>query len=105
MSRLQIIWILGALSLAFGGCTGGGTATLETDHGHEEDGHAESESSTIFLTAEAAKIAGIETQLVVERLLQQELKVPGTVTSSSKGRAIVTPPVGGQILKLSREAG
>lgn len=116
MKRIHLIWILAVLAVALGGCAKDEGATASKDeHGHEETGHTEAESGAtkeeaghtedIQLTAEAIKIAGIETQLVERKSLQQELKVPGTVTASSGGRAIVTPPVGGQIVRLHVKPG
>ncbi len=69
---------------------------VATEPGHDEPGHTED----IVLSAEAAKIAGIEVQTAREMMIQGELKVPGTVTSTSQGKAVVTPPAAGQILKL-----
>ncbi len=116
MKRIHLIWILAVLAVALGGCAKDeGATTSKDEHGHEETGHTEAESGAtkeeaghtedIQLTAEAIKIAGIETQLVERKSLQQELKVPGTVTTSSHGRAIVTPPVGGQVVRLHVKPG
>lgn len=116
MKRIHLIWILAVLAVALGGCAKDeGATTSKDEHGHEETGHTEAKSGAtkeeaghtedIQLTAEAIKIAGIETQLVERKSLQQELKVPGTVTTSSHGRAIVTPPVGGQVVRLHVKPG
>ena len=68
----------------------------QAEPGHEEPGHSED----IVLSADAAKIAGIRVEEARRLMMQSELKVPGTVTSTSQGRAVVTPPTEGQILRL-----
>lgn len=116
MKRIAIIWTLALIALAISGCAkDGGAAASRDEHGHEEAGRSEGESGhtegeaghaeDIVLTPEAINIAGIETRLVEQRQLQQELKVPGTVTTSSHGRAVVTPPVGGQVVRLHVKSG
>ncbi len=116
MKRTILFWILAVFLVVISGCAKEGGATASTDeHGHEGAEHSDSESGKtdgeaghaedIVLTAEAIKIAGIETQLVEQRQLQQELRVPGTVTTSSHGRAVVTPPVGGQVIRLHVKPG
>lgn len=111
MTRTLLIWILALLAVvAMSGCSkDGASSASKGEPGQEEAGHSESgearHSEDIVLTPEAIKIAGIETQLVEQQLLQQELKVPGTVTTSSHGLAVVTPPVGGQVIRLHVKPG
>lgn len=110
MTRTLLIWIIALLAVAMSGCSRDGASSASKDeHGHEGAGNSEGgeagHSEDIVLTPEAIKIAGIETQLVEQRLLQQELKVPGTVSTSSHGRAVVTPPVGGQVVRLHVKPG
>lgn len=70
-------------------------------HGKEEAGHVEGEhGGDIVLTADAAKIAGIEVRQAIRMPMQGEFKVSGTVTNTSRGKAVVTPPVDGRITKL-----
>lgn len=71
------------------------------DHGAEEAGHSEH----IDLTPEAAKIAGIEIREVRRATVQDEITVPGTVTTTSGGRAMVTPSTAGQILRIFVKVG
>lgn len=99
MRRLSLLF---ALSLALAGC---GRAPAD-EHAHEEPGHEEAghdeagHSGDIVLTAEAAKIAGIEVETARSVMMQGQLDIPGTVTSTSQGKAVVTPPAAGQITKL-----
>lgn len=66
----------------------------------EEHAAEEAPSKEITLSADKAKEGGIETDVVRMMPMQAELKVAGTVTSTAKGRALVTPPVSGKILRL-----
>lgn len=95
------------LVLALSGCGKVPVADQHSnEHGAEEAGREEAgHSEGIVLTPDAIKIAGIETQLVEQRATQQEMKVPGTVTTSSSGRAVVTSPVAGQIVRLHVKPG
>lgn len=92
-------------SAMVGGC-GRGAAPKADEHageeaGHSEEGHAED----IVLSEEAARIAGIETGVARRMTMQAVLKVPGTVTNTPQGRAVVTSPVGGQITRLFVKVG
>lgn len=76
--------------------------------GHEEPGHVEGEAGhteDIVLTAEAAKIAGIQVGEARKMPMQGQIKVPGTVTNTSLGRAVVTPPVAGKITRIYVKVG
>ena len=115
MKRISSFFLLIAFAIVLVGCGRGSDSASKDEHGHEgaahsegEAGHTEGEAGhteDIVLTPEAIKIAGIETQAVQLRQLQQELKVPGTVTTSSHGRAVVTPPVAGQVVRLHVKPG
>lgn len=73
------------------------------EHAGEEHG---GESHTdIVLTPDAAKTAGIEIVTVSKASLQAEIKVPGVVASTAKGRALVTPPIDGKVSKLLATVG
>ncbi|MBX3117482.1 MAG: efflux RND transporter periplasmic adaptor subunit [Fimbriimonadaceae bacterium] len=63
-----------------------------------EEGHVE-------LSPEAMKIAGIEIGTVGYRMIQDGIDVPGVVNSTTKGRAVVTPPVAGRIVSISVSLG
>ncbi|MCW5940246.1 MAG: efflux RND transporter periplasmic adaptor subunit [Fimbriimonadaceae bacterium] len=71
------------------------------EHGHEEEGH----SDPVKLTEEAQAIAGIETTVVRMEDFQQVLQAPGTVSSTDKGKAVVTPPVAGRVISISARLG
>ncbi|MBC8063639.1 MAG: efflux RND transporter periplasmic adaptor subunit [Chlorobia bacterium] len=94
------------------GC-GKGSAKLD-EHGHEEGpqkeeaGHVEGEAGhteDIVLTAEAAKIAGIQVGEARRMPMQSQVKVTGTVTNTAQGRAVVTPPVAGKITRIHVKVG
>lgn len=59
----------------------------------------------VSLSEESAKESGIETAVVRSMLMQAELKVAGTVTSTANGRAIVTSSLPGKIIRLFVAAG
>lgn len=70
---------------------------------NETDKHAEpaaGHSDEIVLTAEAIKTAGIETATAEMRTIQDEIKLPGIVSASPSGRAIVTPVVAGKVVRI-----
>lgn len=82
----------------------GCSAPSPTPEGHEE--HEEhTEDSSIKLDEAQVKTAGIETAPVALRNMQPSLDVPGTVASTTKGRAIVTPPVPGRLVTLTVQLG
>ena len=61
-----------------------------------------SEANTeIEMSAEAAKIGGIEIGEARLSAIQGQLQVPGVVGNTSNGRAIVTSPTGGKIINLT----
>jgi membrane fusion protein, heavy metal efflux system len=95
------LWIF-VLSLVLFGCNKG-----VEEHAHEEAGHKEEEahSEDIVLTPDAAKIAGIELVTVKRMPMQAEFKVPGTVTTTAQGRALVTPPTAGKITQIYVKVG
>lgn len=96
--------ILIALSLLLAGCGSSESHVDEAGHQeaaleHPEDkGRVEGE---VKLNAQQAKIAGIEVERVQKRLVQPSLDVPGVVNSTTKGRAVVTPPVDGRVVSIA----
>lgn len=72
----------------------------EAEHGHEEEGHGD-----IELSPEAIKTAGIVSAPVQKRLIRTENTVFGIVGTSPNGRALVTPPVAGRVLRLLANVG
>lgn len=92
------------------GCGSDSSKAKVDDHGHEDEhahageeaGHKEGE---VHLTEEGKKIAGIETAVARIEDFQQFLQVPGTVSSTDKGKAVVTPPVAGRVISISARLG
>lgn len=77
-------------------------AAKTDEHGPEEEGHSENKVS---LSDESKAIAGIETTAVRMESFQPLLQVPGTVSSTDKGKAVVTPPVAGRVVSISARLG
>ncbi len=96
-------WILVSLAVLFAVGCGSSEHGPEDGHGHgEEAGHEEEghEEGHVTLSAEAMKIAGIEVGTVGVQSIQAGLEVPGVVNSTTKGRAVVTPPAAGRIVSI-----
>ncbi len=88
--------------LVLAGCNKEAAPVVDGQTG-EQAGHVDGEaehSGDITLTAEAAKIAGIEVGEARMVAIQAQLKVPGVVTNTATGRAVVTPPSDGKIVRL-----
>jgi len=66
----------------------------------EEAAKSETETAAVELSNEAVKEGQIETTLARSMVLQDELTVTGTITNTAKGRAVVTPPVSGKVVRL-----
>ena len=91
------------------------TAATPTDaahldeHSHDEgaghEGEAEHVEGEVKLTADQEKIAGIQTETVTNRVVQQTLDVPGVISSTTQGRAMVTPPIAGRVLSIGTQLG
>ncbi|MBA4293185.1 hypothetical protein C0431_09460 [bacterium] len=106
MRKYLALILVGAILVGCG--SSGGPKT--DDHGHEEEsGHSSEETGhkegEVKLTVEGKKIAGIETTVVRVEDFQQLLQVPGTVSSTDKGKAVVTPPVSGRVVSISARLG
>ena len=72
------------------------------DHAHEDEhGHDEG----VHLNEEQAATAGIELFTVRLQSMQAAMTFPGTVTSTTKGRTVVTPPVAGRLIRLNIQPG
>lgn len=102
-------WIYALLAaLLVGGC-GPAEHTDDDGHGHGEEATAHEdaghEEGHIELSSEAMMIAGIEVETVGLRQIQDGIDVPGVVNSTTKGRAVVTPPVAGRVVSLSVSLG
>lgn len=72
------------------------------DHAGHDHG---SEEAAVELTPDAAKLAGIKTAIAVLRDISPETSVPGTVNSTTQGKAMVTPPVPGRVISLNVRLG
>lgn len=79
------------------GC--GKPVTTANKHAHDDHGQTAAHSD-VTLTPEQTKIAGIVVEEVRRTAMQAELKAPGVVTQTAQGRAVVTPPVEGKIVRL-----
>jgi cobalt-zinc-cadmium efflux system membrane fusion protein len=101
--KLTIFLVSALVFVGLAGCGRQEPAHVEPadEHAKEEPGHTED----IVLSAEAAKIAEIEVGDARMMPMQGELKVPGSITNTAQGRAVVTPPVGGKIIRLHVKAG
>jgi len=100
VKRLGIYLLLLAL---IGGCAKGTEPAKADEHANEKE--AGSVEGQVKLSEEAQEIAGIETTVVRLESIQESLQVPGTVTSTDKGRAVVTPPVAGRVISISARLG
>ncbi len=72
------------------------------EHVHEEIDHVEGQ---VKLSPEGLKLAGIETFTAQTRNIQDALRIPGSVTSTTSGRAVVTPPIAGRVISISVQLG
>jgi len=98
---MKKLWLMAMAGLVVGGC--GKQAEPPKEHAHhEEAGHAEGQ---VELSDDAQKLAGVEVVTARAREVQENLRVPGTVNSTTKGRAVVTPPVAGRVISISVQLG
>lgn len=102
MKWKQIIGLLMIWSLI--GC-GKPAPVAVDDHGHEEEAAGEHAEESVNLTEDQVKIAGIAVEAARMQMMQASFEVPGTVASTTAGRAVVTPPVGGRLVKLMVQLG
>lgn len=102
-------WILVSLAALFVAGCGSSDHSADDGHGHEEAGHSEEaghegaaghEEGHVELPESAMKIAGVEVGTVGLQNIQDGLEVPGVVNSTTRGRAVVTPPAAGRILSI-----
>ncbi|MBS1701382.1 MAG: efflux RND transporter periplasmic adaptor subunit [Armatimonadetes bacterium] len=98
MNRKYLHFGLAILALAVVGCGQKPDATAEEPKPKDS-------SKSIELSKDAEKIAGIETAKVESQLMQTTLDVPGVVVSTTKGHAIVTPPVAGKLISINAQVG
>ena len=100
----RVTWIL-AIGLFLFGCNDLAAKPVAKpvadEHGHEEE-HTDSH---VVLSPEAQKIAGVKTVAARTRDIQSSLVLPGTVTSTTTGKAMVTPPIAGRLVRLDAKLG
>ncbi|HMS55286.1 MAG TPA: efflux RND transporter periplasmic adaptor subunit [Fimbriimonadaceae bacterium] len=116
MKRLLIPIVICSLLI---GCGKPATEAAKDEHGHEEAGHVEGEAGhkegkegeeghvegQVKLSSDGLKLAGVETFTAQTREIQDSLRIPGTVMSTTRGRAVVTPPIAGRIVSISVQLG
>ncbi len=100
MRRLLVI---SAFAICLAGCNGG-KAPDAASKAKETPKTADS-AKPIELTADAQRNGGIETLPASTQMMQETIKVTGVVGSTGKGRALVTPPVGGRIVAIQAQLG
>ncbi len=101
---MKKLWLLLAvLGLCLAGC-GKAPQPVKDDHGHEEE-EAQHAEEAVTLSKDQEKIAGVATEAARMQMMQASLEVPGTVASTTSGRAVVTPPVGGRLVRLMVQLG
>lgn len=102
------IYLVSAICIALGvlGCAKSAMPEEDSHVGeHSAEAGHEAGHEDIVLTAEAIKTAGIVIAVAKQVPMQAEIKVPGVVASTAKGRALVTPPVDGKVTKLMVTSG
>ena len=109
MKRLLIPIVICSLLI---GCGKPTTEAAKDEHGPSESGHVEGEAAheegkegkeghvegQVKLSPDGLKLAGVETFTAQTREIQDSLRIPGTVMSTTKGRAVVTPPIAGRVV-------
>ncbi len=91
---------LAALTMA-AGCGKGAPA----EAAKEEPAASEEHKNDVSLKPAALKTADIRTASVSEQSIQARLEVTGSVSIPGNARAVVTPPVGGKIVRLYANVG
>ncbi|QYK54230.1 MAG: efflux RND transporter periplasmic adaptor subunit [Fimbriimonadaceae bacterium] len=99
MNRLLLLTLL---AIVLAGCGPQVAPATHSESEHAEESHSQ---ESVELTDEQKAIAGIKTQAASLRVMSESLEVPGTVSSTTKGRAVVTPPVGGKLVSLLVQPG
>lgn len=99
---MRRLWFLCIAAILVAGC---GSGETHDEHGHEGEAEEKHEEGHVDLSADQLKLAGVETAPATLRDFQTGLEVPGTVNSTTKGRAVVTPPVAGRIVSLNVQLG
>jgi RND family efflux transporter MFP subunit len=100
----RVTWML-AIGLFLFGCNDPAAKPVAKpvadEHGHEDE-HTDRH---VVLSPEAQKIAGVKTVVARTRDIQSSLILPGTVTSTTTGKAVVTPPIAGRLVQLNAKLG
>lgn len=103
---MRRFWYLMLATFLILGC--GNDHAQEDGHGlgsEPKAGHDEHEETKVELTSDQLKLAGVVVGTAQVRNFQPQLEVPGTVTATTKGRAVVTPPVAGRVVSINAQLG
>jgi len=100
---MRKVWLLTLIAAISFGCGKNSAPEAKEEHGHhEEAGHSEGH---VEISEDAQKIADIQVVSIGYQNIQDALRVPGTVRSTTNSRAVVTPPVAGRVVSLSVQLG
>jgi multidrug efflux pump subunit AcrA (membrane-fusion protein) len=100
---IKRLLLISLVVVGFVGC-GKAPVAAEDPHGHEEESAQHAEES-VTLSKDQEAIAGIEVEAARMQMMQASFDVPGTIASTSSGRAVVTPPVAGRLIRLTVQLG
>lgn len=101
---IKRLLLISMLLIGLVGCGKTPPQAAEDPHAHEEEAAQHAEES-VTLTKDQEKIAGIQVEAARMQMMQSSIEVPGTIASTTSGRAVVTPPVGGRLVRLSVQLG
>ena len=105
MRRPPIALLATATILGFGCGKAEAPAEPKPAEAGEERAAKEAPSGSVELTAAATKDSGIVVRTVQSAPFQAQLTVPGVVGRTPSGRATVTPPVSGRVVRLLATVG
>jgi len=74
-------------------------------HGQDEHGHQAHEEGAIALTAEKKRLANIEVTTLEQKILQQEIILPGEVKANRYATTILSPRISAQIVNRHARLG
>jgi RND family efflux transporter MFP subunit len=83
------------VALMLAGC-GQQSAPVADEHAGEDE-----HTDTVDLSADAQEIAGVKVATVERRMMQPSYAFTGVVKSTTTGRAVVTSPVAGRIVRIT----
>lgn len=105
MTRRWPIFVLGALLVVGCGNRDDHPTADEHESDHSSAGTADADDAghiegRITLSSERQALGGIVSQPAQMRAVRPMLDLPGTVESTTQGRAVVTPPVAGRVVSI-----